>query len=120
MRQITEKKAIQLLKEGHILKCKITARDIVPVKTESELRILLKLKAENVQMCEIFFEREKVRIPENAMEISLDDAIELVAKGEIVYGKKEDEEEEITTQAVLTQYYRSALLRGEPVLYWYI
>lgn len=119
MRKITEKKAIQLLKEGHILKCQITARDIVPVKTESELRALLRLKAENVQMCEIFFEREKVKIPENAMEVSLDEAIQLIAEGEIVYGKTE-EEEEITTQVALIQYYRSAKLRGEPMLYWYI
>lgn len=119
MRKITEKKAIQLLREGNILKCKISARDIVPVKTESELRNLLRLKAENVQMCEIFFERKTVKIPENAMEISLDEAIQLLAEGEIVYGKSE-EEEEITTQNVLMQFYRSALLRGEPVLYWYV
>lgn len=117
--KITEKEAIQLLKEGNVLKCKISARDIIPVKTESELRRLLKLKAENVQMCEIFFEREEVKIPENAMEISLDEAIQLIAEGEIVYGRAE-EEEEITTQNLLMQFYRSASLRGEPVLYWYI
>lgn len=119
MRKITEERARNLLENGKTIKCKISARDVIPVKDISKLNSLIKLKDEGVQLCEIFFEGE-VKIPENAMEISLEDAMRLIAEGEIVYGKRKEEDEELTTQNVLMQFYRSAILDGEPVLYWIV
>ena len=120
MKKITEEKAKELLEKGIFVKCKISSRETVTVKDLVKLNSLLKLKAEGVQSCDIFLKEEE-EVPKDAIEISLEEAIRLIVEGEIVYGKKEEqEEEEITTRSALMQYYRSALLYGKPLLYWYV
>ena len=121
MEKITYQEACKMLEEGKTVKVKVSSRETVPVKNLDKLINLKLLAEQGVQECEIYAS-VKAGIPEDAMEISMDDALKLIKDGEIIYGKTEygtsEDDEEITTQNALIQYYRSALANGEPVLYW--
>ena len=120
MKKITVEQAYKLLEDGKPVKAKISSRDVVVVKTTEKLRTFAKLKEEKVQELELF-EMKAKDLPENCIEISLDDAIDLLSKGENIYGRREDDEDlQLTSQNALIQYYRSAVLRGEPVMYWQV
>lgn len=122
MKKITIEQAKKLLAEGKVVQCRISSRDVVPVRNEAKLEDLIRLKELGVQSADFFIEGVQ-KLPKNAMEVSMEDAIDLIYKGEIVYGRKlgeedENDDEELTTRSALIQFYRSAMVNGSAVLYW--
>ena len=121
MKEVKETEVLELLKQGKEIKCKISSRDdFQRVRTETEFMNLVNLKEQGIQMAQFYCESSQ--LPENALEVSLDDAIKLVSKGETIYGITEEDEaeaEEFKTINSLVRFYRSAVVWGKPVLYWF-
>lgn len=120
MKKISYSEAEQLIKSGISLKA-FVSRTQIPVTTLNDLENLRHLAQEKVQSFELFYEPVNMSIPDNAMEISLDDAITLLHTGEIVYSSQKNNEVKFSSQNDLLSYYRSRHIHGDNcIFYWYV
>ena len=119
MKKLTVEQARKLVEKGTVVQCRISYREVVAVRNKAKLEDLVRLQELGVQGCELFIEEDKT-LPKEVMEISMEDAIELLQKGEIVYGRMAGQSygEELPTRNALIKFYRGALVNGTPVLYW--
>lgn len=120
MKNISYNEAKNLIKSGITIKCLIS-RNEVPIKSLNDLENKKHLADEKVQSFKLYYEPEKISIPANAIEISIDDAFLLLHEGEIVYTLKNNIEFPIKHSNELISHCRSYNIQGNPiVLYWYI
>lgn len=121
--EIKYEQALQMLKEGKAVICQLSKREDNNeiVRDVSRLNYLYNLSKEGTQLCKIYFvSQEKIEIPENATELSFDEAYKKVYSGELVYYKEDGEEEEITTIPELIELRRKSETQGQNlILYWY-
>lgn len=122
-KELTYEQALQMLKRGKAVTCQLSNRedDTEVVREVSRLNYLYNLSKEGTQMCKIYrIPHSKIKIPENAIEVSFDEAYEMVHSGELIYYKEDGEEEEITTITELMDIRRKYELQGQNLLlYWY-
>lgn len=120
MKNISYEEAKELINSGITVKCLIS-RDQVPIKTLNVLDNLKHLAEEKVQNFKLFYESGNISIPDNAMEISFDDALTLLHQREIIYTLKNNKEIPINCPNEIISHYRSCEIQGNPcIFYWYI
>ena len=120
MKKITYEQACKLLEEKKEVKCRVSARQIIIIKDQNELDNKRRLAEQGVQGFELYKEKEKDIIPDGAMEISIDDAYDLLSKKEKVYSNLNGEAA-INGQTELNRMIMSSRVRGEKLLlYWYV
>lgn len=124
-KKITYSEAIQLINSGIFPKCKISSRDMVPVKSIADLNELKLLSEQKVQGFELLDDSSECEslIPNDAMEVSIDDAIKLLHDFELVYGLSGTDTSpvEIADSNELMSFCRSCNIHGDKVvLYWYV
>lgn len=123
MKELSLEKALKMLEEGKAVECQVSYRedDREVVLTKERLEYLHNLSQQGVQMCKIFEKaQEKVNIPEDSIEMSFDEAYEMVQAGDLVYYQNEGEEEEIISTSELINLRRNFTMRGKDLfLYWH-
>lgn len=121
MKKITYEQACKRISQGKTVICRITSRDEVIIKSKSDLDAKKLLYEQGAQDFELFDYKKDVKIPKDAMQVTIDEAFELIDKLELIYYNAEEGEEEITTKTELRQLIMSSRVRGEePLLYWYV
>lgn len=116
---ITYGEAERMLRNGEWVQCSVNSRDLETVKTVSDLERMQHLKEEGILRMELYI--EEIQVPEGAMQVSYDEAEELIRDCELVYYFKDEKEEEINNLVDLNKVYRALKIRvKEPVLYWYV
>lgn len=120
MKKISYAEAKQLINSGNSIKC-LVSRTEIPVRTLNDLENLNHLANEKVQSFELFYETTNISIPDNAQQISIDDAITLLHTGETICYLQNDSEIKISSQNELLSYYRSCHIHGDKcTLYRYV
>lgn len=89
MKKISTNEALRQLKHGFFPKCEV-ARDLLkPVKTEQELQNFLKLST--VQKCQFYgYEQDEIKnfkVPDGGLELSVNEATDMLFEGEKVYAR---------------------------------
>lgn len=121
MERITYEKACKLLKKGKQVICRISSKELVKVKDQNDLDVKRRLGSQGVQTFELYYEKPINKVPENAAELTVDDAFELVNDGQTICFIVDGKEEGINSKTQLTALIRSSLVRGEkPLMYWYV
>ena len=121
MEKITYEKACKLLKEGKQVKCRISLKELVNVKDQNDLDNKKHLGKQNVQEFDLYYENIINEVPKNAIEITIDEAFELVNSDNIICCAINGKEEKIANIGLLSSIIRSAKVRREkPVMYWYV
>lgn len=96
MKRISVNEALSQLKHGLFPKCKISRDLLKPVKSEQELQNFLKLST--VQKCQFYGyeqnEIENFKVPDDALELSIDDSTDMLTSGEIIYARVIGENEQ--------------------------
>lgn len=122
-KELSFEQALKKLKEGKALEVQLSSRtdNTETVLKEDRLRYLYELSKQRVQLCKIFEKvPEKVKISEDEIEISFDEAYEMVVKGEAVYCKDGNKEEKIVTIVQLKTLRRMFETEGKQLfLYWH-
>jgi len=121
--ELSFEQALIKLKEGKALEVQLSSRtdNTETVLREDRLRYLYELSKQRVQLCKIFEKvPEKVKISEDEIEISFDEAYEMLVKGEAVYYKDGNKEEKIVTVVQLKTLRRMFEAEGKQLfLYWH-
>lgn len=123
-KEISYEKALKLIQQGKAVKCQTDYREdkYEVVHTASKLRNLYELSKQGVQLCKIYpILEKKVKLSENVLEVSFDEACDMIVSKNVVFYKNEDgEEEEITSVSELVNLRRTSEARGNKlVLYWH-
>lgn len=122
-KELKYEEALKALERGNAVKCQLSSReeDIEIVRKKDRLDYLYNLAKAETQLCKMYLvSKSKTKIPENALEISFDEAYEMVYARNSVYYKENDMEEEITTPAELINIRRKFERSGKNlVLYWH-
>lgn len=119
MKKITIDRARELLESGVYLKCRVSRELFETVDSIQKLEDLKRLST--VQMFDLYEVSSDYSLPSNALELSFDDAFDLVSSKYIINCIKEDEEFEISSTHQLIDVIRRAQIRRERlVLYWLI
>lgn len=96
MKKITVNEALSQLKHGFFPKCEVSRDSLKPVKSEQELQNFLKLSS--VQKCQFYGyeqnEIENFKVPDDALELSIDDSTDMLASGETIYARVIGENEQ--------------------------
>ena len=120
MKKVTFEKAKKLISTGIPVKAYVN-RDYKPVATLNDLENLKHLREEKVQDFELFYEPVNNSIPENAMEVSLDDAITLSYEGEEIYSLHDGNEIKFLSPNEIIFHFRSCSIQKNPcTFYWYV
>ncbi|MFR2534317.1 MAG: hypothetical protein ACLTEH_03980 [Clostridia bacterium] len=116
---ITCEEARKMLLNGNWVLAE-NGREIMVIKTFSELQRLEQLKENEIIQLKLFV--EITEIPIEAMQVSYEEAMELLGAYELVYYINENgEEDEINSLTELERVYRGLSVRFQnPVLYWYV
>ena len=89
MKKITVNEALSQLKHGFFPKCEVSRDSLKPVKSEQELQNFLKLSS--VQKCQFYgYEQNEIKnfkVPDDALELSIDDSTDMLASGETIYAR---------------------------------
>ena len=118
MSKITYEKAKELINSGYTVLAK-ASREEFPVSTLNALDNLQRLKNLKVQNYELFYQPSK--IPENALNASLDEAIELLDSGETINSLHDGKELTFSSAKKLIEYYRSCMKHeGSCTLYFIV
>lgn len=103
-KELKYEEALKVLERGNAaVKCQFSSRedDIEVVRKKDRLDYLYNLAKEGTQLCKIYLISDsKTKIPENALEISFDEAYKKLFDGNLVY-YQDGGEEEITTPTEL-------------------
>lgn len=122
-KEVKFEEALQILKRGEVVECQTKSREDITelVKTEDRLKYLYDLSLQGVQLCKIFKKvSEKVELPENAIEMSFDEAYEMSYAGEVIYYQENGEEQEIATPLELISLRTEFNMQGKKLfLYWH-
>lgn len=119
MKRITEERAKKLISCGKYPKCKVSRDVYEPVTSLEKLESLKRLST--VQNFELYEDTSLITLPENAMPISIDDAIKLVSDNESICCVRNGEVETINATSKLMGVIRSCNIRGDQfVLYWLV
>ena len=120
MKELTVEQATKKLKRGEPVICQLSKRidDTEIVKDVSRLEYLDNLRKTGTKMCIIFqIPNDKIKIPDNAHEVSFDEAFIKVYSGELAYYQREDgTEEEINVTEDLISARRSFEMKGKKLL----
>ena len=96
MKKITVNEALSQLKHGFFPKCEVSRDSLKPVKSERELQNFLKLSS--VQKCQFYGYDQKdiknFKVPDGALELSVNDATEMLCQGEKIYARVMGENEQ--------------------------
>lgn len=89
------------------------------LKTISDLEQLKRLQENGILQIDLFI--KEFQIPEEAIAVSYEEAVELLSDYELIYYVDENgHEDEINSMTELRRIYGSLKLRvKQPVLYWY-
>ena len=89
MKKITVNEALSQLKYGFFPKCEISRDLLKPVKSEQELQNFLKLST--VQKCQFYgYEQDEIKnfkVPDGGLELSVNEATDMLFEGEKVYAR---------------------------------
>lgn len=122
-KELKFEQALKLLKRGEAVDCQLSDRsdNVETVLTEDRLRYLYDLSLQKVQLCKMYkVVSEKVKIPENAIEMSFDEAYEMSYAGEVIYYQENGEEQEVATLAELMRIRTEFNMQGKKLfLYWH-
>lgn len=119
MKKLNKEQALETIRNGKTIVVKTSSRDTECVRTKDRLESLERLfNMKAIEAFELYLPND-VKVDENkAIEVSLEEAMDLLQKGELIYGVRDKEEEEINNEAVLISFYRRARVSGKPVLIW--
>ena len=96
MKKISYNEALSLLKHGIFPKCEVSRDLLKPVKSEQELKNFSELSS--VQKCQFYgYEQEDIKsfkVPNNGIELSVNDATEMLASGDTIYARVIGENEQ--------------------------
>ncbi len=116
MKKITEKEAMNLLKNGQTVTCQYSSKGMKIVKNIPELLRLKKLSKEGIQSFILFDNEQNITIPDNAKVLSLENAIKKLAKDKThqatFYFKTIEHAEQFDSYNKLMALYQSATIRG--------
>lgn len=122
MKKITLERANELLKMGIYPKCEVSRGIRRPIKSLADLEHFKNLS--KVQGFELFgYDNsiiQKFKIPNNALDVNIDEASQMIMSGEQIYGRR-IEEDEITLSSLseLLDFYRKVNNSGDSfLLYW--
>lgn len=89
MKKISYNEALSLLKHGFFPKCEVSRDLLKPVKSEQELQNFLKLST--VQKCQFYgYEQDEIKnfkVPDGGLELSVNEATDMLFEGEKVYAR---------------------------------
>ncbi len=123
MKKIDETRAIELIKQGFFPKC-IVSRTLRPIRSEAELEQLKRLvSVQSYTLCG-YSDAEIAKfqkLPDNAISISLNEAIEMIYLGEEVYAKVLGERKtyKFSSANSLLEFYRKNLSSGNSILFFW-
>ena len=124
MKKISQNEALCQLKHGFYPKCEVDRDILKPVRNPRDVENFVKLSS--VQKCQFYgYDREEVRsfvIPENGLEISVDEATEMIMEGEKIYARILGEKDEQTFADVnsFVAFIKKCNINGDNILlYWY-
>lgn len=119
MKKITESRAIALINQGIYPKC-LVSRDLYqPVKSLKQLEHFKDLGMKKIQGFELFEDAPPVLLNDNAMNINIDEAFELLSSKETIHCVRNEIDTEITTINELRNVINSCNVRGDKfLLYW--
>ena len=96
MKKISYNKALSLLMHGFFPKCEVSRDLLKPVKSEQELKNFSELSS--VQKCQFYgYEQEdikKFKVPDDGLELSVNEATDMLASGETIYARVIGENEQ--------------------------
>lgn len=125
-KELTIEQALAVIKRGETVECQFNKREDEGeiVRTENRLQYLYNLSKSGIQLCKIYSmlnsEEEEKKLPENVIEITFDEAYELVYHEGTVYYMEEGKEEEISTIKKLMELKRMSKVEGRKLLlYWH-
>lgn len=123
MKKIDETRAIELIKQGFFPKC-IVARNLRPIRSEAELEQLKRLRSvQSYTLCG-YSDAEIAKfknLPDTAISISLNEAIEMIYLEEEVYAKVLGERKtyKFSSANSLLEFYRKNSFSGNSILlFW--
>ena len=89
MKKITVNEALSQLKYGFFPKCEISRDLLKPVKSEQELKNFSELSS--VQKCQFYGyeqnEIENFKVPDGDLELSVNEATDMLVSGETIYAR---------------------------------
>lgn len=119
-RELNIKEALEVLENGEKVECQLSYREDnrEVVSSKDRLEYLYNLSAQGIQKCIIFkHTQDKVNISEDAIEMSFDEAYQMVFAGDLVYYQEDGEEKAIHSISELINLRRA---KGENLfLYWH-
>jgi len=119
MRKISEKKALELINNGQVVKCKIGRDCFVPVKSVQDLQKLKFSAKSGVHSFELYLV-PKVSLPKDTYALSIESAIFELDSKESIYAFVHGKEKTITSFSELMNVCRTCEIWGdEIVLYKY-
>ena len=99
MKKITVNEALSQLKHGFFPKCEVSRDLLKPVKSELELKNFSELSS--VQKCQFYgYEQEDIKnfkVPDDGLELSVNEATDMLASGETIYARVIGENEQSFT-----------------------
>lgn len=119
MKKITVNEALSQLKHGFFPKCEISRDLLKPVKSEQELQNFLKLST--VQKCQFYgYEQDEIKnfkVPDGGLELSVNEATDMLFEGEKVYARVIGENEQsFTTLNSFVAFLRKCNINGDNFL----
>lgn len=121
MKKISYAKSKELIQNGFPVKALI-ARNYQPVNNLTDLDNLIQLDKMGVQHCELYYEPEDTKVPDNAYDLSLIEAINLITNDkETICSKISGKEVFFSSSNELISYIKECIINGDPgILYWYV
>lgn len=96
MKKITVSEALSQLKHGFFPKCQVSRDLLKPVKSEQELKNFSELSS--VQKCQFYGyeqnEIENFKVPDGGLEMSVNEATDMLASGKAIYARVIGENEQ--------------------------
>lgn len=123
MKEINYNEALSLIERGYFPKC-IVARNLKPIRSKVELEHLTRLvSVQSYTLCG-FSDAEIKRfnkLPDTAISVSLNEAIEMIYSGEEIYAKVLGEKtiyKFLSTKSLLEFYRKNSISGNNIIFYW--
>ena len=119
MKKITVDEALNQLKHGFFPKCEVSRDLLIPVKSERELQNFI--AKSSIQKCQFYgYEQKDIKnfkVPNNGIELSVDNATDMLVKGETIYARVMGENEQsFTTLNSFVAFLRKCNINGDNFL----
>lgn len=120
MKRITEERAKELVISGRYPLCQVSREVFKSIKSLLELEHLKKLSLSGLQKFDLY-EVDPVILPQNAMILSLNEAITLLFNNEPIYCIRNGKTQKIYNHFEFSNIIRSCNVWGDQyVLYWLV